>query len=160
MEYKTLTMDVEKISLKQRLMAECVRMQKNIINNAREAMQDAQLSANEHEGAMEEKFDSYREELQNKRDLFARQLDQGLDDLAFLNKVNSQKEYDTVMLGAVVITEMQHLFISISLGKIEIDDQVYFAVSPMAPIYKAMAGLKKGDVFEFRGKKTKILDVF
>lgn len=160
METNVLLMTDEKIAIKQKLMAECVRLQKNVVNNAKEAMQDAQMSANEHDGAMEEKFDSYREELQNKRDMFARQLDQGLDDLAFLNQVNSHKEFETAVLGAVVITEMQNLFISISLGKIEVNGKQYFAVSTMAPIFKAMAGLKKGDTFEFRGKKTRILDVF
>ncbi len=161
METNVIKLEDEKIRLKMRLLGECARMQKNILNNAKTAMQEAQDSANEHDGAMEEKFDSYREELQNKRDMFARQADQALDDLAMLNRVNTTKENDTVMLGSVVETDApQKLFISISLGKIELDGETYFAISPMAPLYKAMAGLKAGDSYEFRGKKCKVKNVF
>ncbi|GAH61152.1 unnamed protein product, partial [marine sediment metagenome] len=61
---------------------------------------------------------------------------------------------------AVVITENQKLFISISLGKIELNKETYFAISPQVPLFKAMERLKKGDSFVFNGKKHQIKDLF
>lgn len=149
------------IELKKKLLAECFKMQRDIVNNARNAMLDAQESANEHDDNTEEKlFDSYREEMQNKRDMFAKQYEKALEELALLNKVDPQKEYDTASFGTVIITEAQSLFIAISLGQIKIDGKVYFAISPSAPLFKAVNGMRKGESFSFRDKPVKVLDVF
>lgn len=154
-------MDNPNIELKKVLLAECFRMQREIVNNARLAMVDAQESVLENEDSTEEKiFDSYREEMQNKRDMFAKQYEKVLEELALLNKVEPQKVYDIAAFGTVVITEAQSLFVSISLGQIKIGDKIYFAVSPAAPLFKALSGKKKGDTFMFRDKSIKILDVF
>ena len=77
-----------------------------------------------------------------------------------LQKVNLQHTHPEAEFGAVVVTEAQKLFVSISLGQIKVADDAYFAISPSAPIYKALAGKKIGETFEFRDKKLKVLDVF
>lgn len=153
---------MESLSLKQRLLAECLKQQKSIVAAARYAMEDAQNSAKEHDEAGEEKlFDSYREEMQNKRDMFAKQFEQSLDDLAMLDKLDPIRQSSTVGFGSIVITENQKLFVSISIGQIVVDDDTtYFAISPSAPLAKAMFGKKAGETFEFRDKKTAILQLF
>lgn len=154
-------MESDRTKIKQQLLSEALRMQKAVVENARNAMMEAQASANDNDDDTEEKlFNSYREEMQNKRDMFARQLEQAVDDLALLNKVTVNQEHNQAEFGSVVITEAQKLFVSISLGQIKVGNDVYFAVSPSAPLFKALAGKKKGETFEFREKKIKVLDVF
>lgn len=154
-------MQENKLELKKRLLAECLKIQNNIVNTARTAMNEAHESALEYDEAAEDNMvDSYREQMQNKRDMFARQLEHSLEDLALLHKVITEKELDTAIFGAVVITESQKLFICISLGAIKTNTDQYFAISPAAPIFKAISGLKKGDSFTFRDKQIKILDIF
>lgn len=154
-------MDSDKSKVKQQLLSEALRMQKVVADNARTAMLDAQSSANDNDDDTEEKlFNSYREEMQNKRDMFARQLEQAMDDTALLSKVNALQEHQAAEFGAVVITEQQKLFISISLGQIKVANDAFFAISPSAPLFKALAGKKKGETFEFRDKKIKVLDVY
>lgn len=149
------------MKIKQQLLTEALRMQKVVADNARSAMMDAQSSANDNDDDTEEKlFNSYREEMQNKRDMFARQLEQAMDDTALLSKVNANQVSEVAEFGSVVITEAQKLFISISLGQIKVGEEIYFAISPSAPIFKAIAGKKKGESFDFRDKKVKVLDVF
>ena len=155
------TMDNSKLKIKQALLSEALRMQRATIDNVRKAMVEAQESANDNEDDTEEKlFSGYREEMQNKRDMFARQLDQAIDDQALLQKVNVQEEHPVAEFGSVIVTEAQKLFVSISLGQIKVGNDAYFAISPSAPIYKALVGKKIGETFEFREKKTKVLDVF
>ena len=157
----TAPMEAEKLKIKQALLSEALRMQRATIENVRKAMMEAQESANDNEDDTEEKlFSGYREEMQNKRDMFARQLDQAIDDQALLQKVNVQEEHPVAEFGSVIVTEAQKLFVSISLGQIKVGNDAYFAISPSAPIYKALVGKKIGETFEFREKKTKVLDVF
>lgn len=152
----------EQLKRKQHLLTECLRLQTANIEQLRGAMLEAQQSANDNEDDTEEKlFNSYREEMQNKRDMFARQLDQALDDMALLSKVTATVANKDVSLGAVVETSSgQKLFISISLGKVVADGEAFFAISPSAPLFKAMAGKKKGDTYDFRDQKVTILEVF
>jgi len=154
-------MQDQKLEFKKRLLAECLKIQNGIVGNARKAMNEAHESALEYDEAAEDNMvDSYREEMQGKRDMFARQLEHSLEDLALLHKVITDKELDNVIFGAVVITESQKLFVSISLGLLKVDGEQYFAISPAAPIFKALAGLHKGDTFTFRDQKVKILDIY
>jgi transcription elongation GreA/GreB family factor len=152
----------DKLKRKQQLLTECLRLQNQNIDQLRATMIDAQQSANDNEDDTEEKlYNSYREEMQNKRDMFARQLDQAIDDRALLQKVTATVENKDVSLGAVVETSAgQKLFISISLGQIKIDGDSFFAISPAAPLFKAMAEKKAGDSYTFRDQKLTIVEVF
>lgn len=154
-------MNSEQLSLKQQLLTECIRIQKEVVGTAKAAMQDAQQSAMDYDESAEDNMvDSYREEMQNKRDMFARQLEVALDDMALLNKLRPELKEEVAGFGSVIITEAQSMFVSISLGSIKIDGKSYVAVSPSAPLYKAVAGKKAGETFMFREKPIKVLDVF
>lgn len=151
-----LTQDLE---TKKRLLQESIQILNTQINAAREAMEDAQNSANEHDGAMEDKFESFRENCQIQRDMYARQLDELISTMALLRRINATKVNHDVSLGAVVHTELQNYFIGVSLGEIKIDGESYFAISGMSPIFKAMMGKTAGETFTFRDKEYKILQV-
>ncbi len=154
-------MNSEQLALKQQLLTECIRIQKEVVATAKAAMQDAQQSAMDYDESAEDNMvDSYREEMQNKRDMFARQLEVALDDMALLNKLRPELKEEVAGFGSVIITEAQSMFVAISLGSIKIDGKSYVAVSPSAPLYKAVAGKKKGETFMFREKPIKVLDVF
>lgn len=151
----------EQLSLKQQLLAECLKIQREVVATAKKAMEEAQESAMEYDESAEDNMvDSYREEMQNKRDMFARQLESALDDLALLHKVKPDEAITTAAFGSVIVTEAQTIFVSISLGVIKLDGKSFVAVSPAAPLYKAVAGKKVGDSFSFRDKQIKVLEVF
>jgi len=154
-------MEDPKLVEKQRILSECLKLQKAIVEHAKKAMTDAQESANEGDDNTEEKlYNSYREEMHNKRDMFARQYDLAIDDLNTLNQIVTSKEYRQAEFGSVVETESGTYFISVSLGQIKVDGKSIFAVSALAPIFKAFDGKKKGDSFSFRDKSFKIKDIF
>lgn len=154
-------MPLSPLETKKQLLAEALRIQKQTVETARKAMQEAQESANDNEDDTEEKlFNSYREEMQNKRDLFAKQLEQAIDDLAMLSKVNVQDPHTVAEFGSVVITDQQKLFVATSLGQLKLESDTFFAISPSAPIYKAFMGMKAGSSFTFRDKSIKILEVY
>jgi transcription elongation GreA/GreB family factor len=153
----TLTQELE---LKKKLLQESTKMLNMQIQAAKDAMDEAQESANEHQGAIEDKFESFREACQIQRDMYARQLDELITTMGVLKRVNSTKENKDVSFGAVVMTELQNYFIGVSLGEIKVDGESFFAISGKSPLYLAMAGKSSGESFVFRGKEYKVLQVF
>jgi hypothetical protein len=150
-----------KVSAKQRILAECLRIQREVVDNARKAMNEAQESANENDDNTEEKlYNSYREEMQNKRDMFARQFELAMEDLNQLNQIVTSKEYHKAEFGSVVETDSGTYFISTSLGQVKVEGKVIFAVSALAPVYRAFEGKKSGESFQFRDRSFKIKEIY
>lgn len=156
----TTTQTTNHLLLKQQLLAECLRIQNSQIRTAKNAMDEAQQSANEHQGALEDKFESFREACQIQRDMFAKQLDEAITSMAVLKRIVATKENKQIMLGSVIFTNLQKFFISVSLGEITVNDEKYFAISAMSPLFKAMAGKNEGDEFSFRDKTYRIESIF
>ena len=154
-----MEMLTHELETKKRLLHESIQLLNMQINAAKEAMDEAQNSANEHDGAMEDKFESFRENCQIQRDMYARQLDELISTMAVLRRINATKSNHDVSLGAVVHTELQNYFIGVSLGEIKVDGESFFAISGMSPIFKAMSGKAAGETFTFRDKEYKILQV-
>ncbi|NEM97829.1 hypothetical protein [Pontibacter burrus] len=153
-------MVAQELELKKRLLQECTKLLNTQIQAAKDAMDDAQESANEHQGAIEDKFESFREACQIQRDMYARQLDELITTMSVLKRINATKENKEVAFGAVVHTNLQNYFIGVSLGQLEMEGETYYAISGMSPVFKAMAGKAAGDTFEFRGQEYKIEQVF
>lgn len=150
---------MDKLSFKKKLANLCIKAQDDVVKHAKNRMNEAQESANEY-GQPQDRYDSYRTQMLGKRNMFAKQFCKAMDERNVLDRIDLLEENDSVEFGSVVITENQKLFISISLGKFEVDGEDFFAISPLVPLFKALAGLKKGDNFEFNGKQQEIVDIF
>lgn len=154
-----MEMLTQEIETKKRLLQECNRLLSEQIKAAKAAMDEAQLSANEHQGAMEDKFESFRENCQIQRDMYARQLDELMRTMGILRNINATKPNKDVSMGAVVRTDVHNYYIGVSLGEIKLDGESFFAISGMSPLYKAMAGKSEGETFTFRDKSFRVLQV-
>ena len=135
----------EKTEIKQQLLKECRKIIKDQIANAKKSMDEAQESANEHQGAIEDKFESFREACQIQRDMFAKQLEEALSRQALLNRVVATKLNKDIMLGSIVKTDAQNYFISVSIGEVKLNDEDFFVISAMSPVFKAMVNKQVGE---------------
>lgn len=145
--------------LKRNLLERCKEIQGEKIQHLELAMQEAEKSAHEL-GQVSDMFDAQRMQLIGSRDMYAGQLKGELELLETLYKIEYAVSRKKVEFGSLVLTDMQNVFISIGLGKVTLNDEVFYAISTKVPFYQAMQGLKKGQTFDFRGKQIKILDVF
>lgn len=143
---------------KLQLLAKFKQQQLETINNLESNMTEIQNSANDY-GAPKDRYDSYRNQLSRKRDMIAKQLQIANEHYEMLDRINTSIKYEKVEFGALVETSKQNLFVSISLGKIELKGTEYFAISPAVPIYQAMDSKKVGEEFEFRGNSFKIIAI-
>lgn len=149
---------MEKINIKQGLIQYAREIQYNSIKELKIAMEEAQKSANDY-GAPRDRYDSYRNQMMRKRDMFAKQLKLAQDNLMALDKIPMDKKLNQIEFGAIVVTSMQNLFVSISLGKIDYEGKVFYAISPNVPIFNALSGKKVNDEIVFNGNRIKILSI-
>ena len=145
-------------TIKYRLIEKCLQMLNERADNAKKAMDDLQQSANEY-GLPKDRYDSFRAQVLRKRDLFAEQYQKSMDEIELIKKINPSKQSEKVEFGSLVITNKQKLFVSISLGKIELENEQFYAISTQVPIFKAIQNRKTGDKFEFNGNKFEILEI-
>lgn len=151
---------MEKLRLKREIADICRNIKLESEANLISAIRDAEQSANEY-GQPKDRYDSYRAQLSNKRDMLAQQLRKIQEEIGLIDRIDLNRECDTAGFGAVVITPLQKVFISIGIGKINVKEGAeYYAISAAVPFAKAVRDLKKGDTFEFNGRKIEILDLF
>ncbi|RDV13545.1 hypothetical protein DXT99_18575 [Pontibacter diazotrophicus] len=151
---------IQELEIKRRLLQECKKVLNLQIKAAKEAMEDAQQSAKDSQGDMMGDLESFRESCQIQRDMYARQLDELMTTMAMLRWINATKVNIKVSPGAVVRTELHNYFIGTSICEIKLEEDSYYAVSAMSPLYKAMAGKATGETFTFRDREYKILQVY
>ncbi|MEN8185885.1 MAG: GreA/GreB family elongation factor [Bacteroidota bacterium] len=77
-----------------------------------------------------------------------------------INRISLEVNTEIISLGSVVKTSFQYYFLSVSIGEIKVDDQVYYAVSPKSPIGNLLLGKRVGDEVVFNGIKIEILEIF
>lgn len=136
----------------------CKSMQSETIRNLKAAVDESQKAANEY-GPPKDRYDSFRTQLLRKRDMYALQLSKAMEQKDILGRIEPGKKLDKVEFGALVFTDKQNIFVSIGLGKLEVNNQTFFAISPQVPIFKALQGRKAGEEFTFNNNKFKILEI-
>ena len=146
-------------NLKSKLLEICFNNQNRIADIAKTEMDDAQKMASDY-GCARDKYDVFRAQLLAKKDMFANQYQKAIDEISILKRIDISEVKSTAEFGAVVITQTHNLFISISIGKIEIEGKDFFAISSQVPLFKSLKGLKIGDTFTFNGNSNKIIEVF
>ncbi len=91
--------------------------------------------------------------------MFVSQYNKILEQLDILRKINPEEESQNIEFGSIVITDRQKIFVAVGLGKIKVNGDTWFVISPQVPIFEAMKGKKAGDEFIFNNIKHKILQV-
>lgn len=148
-----------KLEFKQKILNHCINVLNERANTAKLAMDELQQTANDY-GLPRDRYDSFRNQLLRKRDLHAEQYQKAIDEIKLLEKIKVTEINNQVQFGSVVKTNKQIMFISVSLGKIEIEENTIYAVSPQVPIFNVMKDLKTGDSFKFNNNTFKIVDLF
>jgi hypothetical protein len=150
---------MDKLLLKKRIIEECIIHQQKIADSSMDEMTEADESAKDY-GNPEDWTDTFKTDMLNKRDVYMIQHRKAMEEISKLKLIDVKRKMDSVAYGTVVFTESQKLFISTGIGKLTVDKDEFFVISPSVPLYQVIRTLKKGSIFEFRGKKDKIREVF
>ncbi len=146
------------LNVKQKVYEAVLRAQEEAAELARQAMTEADQAAQEEVNTMDI-YESYRSQYLQKSEMFARQFQKASEQLEIIRRIDPNRKCDVVEFGAAVITSKQKMFIAIGMGKIEIDGETWYVISPQVPIFAAMKGKREGDEFSFNNVKHKIIQI-
>lgn len=73
-----------------------------------------------------------------------------------LDKIDISKKSKKVHLGSLVFTQKDTYFLSISAGKIVVNNEVFYAISTSSPIGKLLLRKQENEQFSFNGNTIKI----
>ena len=123
---------------------------------------DAQEEANYHKGAMQSRYDTFKEEAQAKKDAYMRQLEEKNKIMVLLNSMHQVGNYDKVITGSIVETSLANYFISAYIfdKPININKKNFLPISIASPLGRIFSNKKKGDKVIFKGKEIIILDIY
>ncbi|CAM1349881.1 3-oxoacyl-ACP synthase [Tenacibaculum insulae] len=77
-----------------------------------------------------------------------------------LSKINLTSVSNMAHLGSVIKTTQACFFLSVSSGKLMVNNQTYYAVSVSSPIGSMLLGKNVGDTFTFNNSKQIIKSIF
>jgi len=146
--------------LKQELYKKC----KDFVNNRLQTIEEV-ISSNqkalqsETKSSAGDKHETGRAMLQLEMEKAGQQLNVVAHMKEVLSKIDVSKTSSIVHLGSVIKTNKNNYFLSVSAGKLTVNDKDYFAISSQSPIGKLLLGKQKNDTVVWNGSSIKILEV-
>lgn len=138
----------------------CLSQVQERITRLQTEMKALKVSAEtDTKSSMGDKYETAREMINLEKGKIDQQLAEALKAKQVLDSIDSEKSNWTCVLGSLVGTPNANYFLSISIGKVSLDDTDYFIISPMSPIGQQLLDKKAGDQFSFGGKPVEILSV-
>ncbi|RXQ97332.1 3-oxoacyl-ACP synthase [Ancylomarina salipaludis] len=106
-----------------------------------------------------DKYETGREMMQIEIEKNEVLLNQTLKHRKELARIDSSEEFNKVSFGSLVVTDQGTYFISIGIGKIQIGNQVCYAISLASPIGGLLKDKLIGDEVQFQGRIFKIKEI-
>jgi ElaB/YqjD/DUF883 family membrane-anchored ribosome-binding protein len=129
----------------------CLELLKGQISERSKAVMDAQESVfSNAKSSAGDKHETGRAMAQIELEKLSNNLSQSKQLYAALQQVK-QGVCQQVETGALCETNVGLFYVSVSLGKIDVEGKPVFCLSSAAPISQAMMGLKQGDRFTING---------
>ncbi len=115
----------------------------------------------EGENSPSEEDDGGKGDMLNELEKYAKYVETTEKTKEQLKRIDVSQEHQVVANGSLVETENNFFFITVALGKLDIEDNKnYYSISTDAPIYAHLKGKKAGDSFAFNNMNYKIVNVY
>jgi transcription elongation GreA/GreB family factor len=136
--------------IKQLIFTEVMKIIAERIDLAKQAIESAKESRdNETKSSVGDKFETGRTLMQFEVEKSKVQLKKTEKLKSELLKINIQRKYTKVEFGSLVYTNKWNYFISIGIGKININKKEYVCISLASPIGKALYNKTENDTVSF-----------
>ena len=147
------------MSIKQELLQVCMDYVKKRIYNYKLEMETIKESIENNDKVNSEDDDSGNGKLLNDLEKNAQHLNDATKMLETLKQINPKIYNESGALGSIVYTQTNIFFLSVSVGKIELEGSSYFAISLQSPIGVLLRNKIKGDQINFNGTNYTITDI-
>jgi len=150
-------------NLKQEIYLYCQQKINAQLAIIRQSLEDFQQSANEEtKSSAGDKYETGRAMMNLEKEKAMLQWTETDKLIRVLNQIHPEKTQSEAGLGSLVETDHGFYFLSVGLGRIELDsskikrEMNVFAISLISPIGQCLSGSHAGDEVLFNGKKIKI----
>ena len=148
---------MNKYEIKERLFQACQADINQRINSIQEVLESIEESRNnETKSSVGDKYETGRSMMQMEEQKGRQQLFQANQVRLELMKIDIKRKLNKVETGSLVETTNGNYFISVGMGKVRLDDVLYYCISSRSPIGIKLMHKEKGDEVEFNGKKIRI----
>ncbi len=147
------------VKIKQQLFSYCSEYLNDKRNSLQSALEMAREAvADDGKSTAGDKHETGRAMAQLEQEKLSSQFFELEKSQQVLDQIDPVSESTKIKLGSVVFTNNGNYFVSISAGKKEIDQTVFFIISPNSPIGQALIN-SNGKEFSFNGKTSIILQL-
>jgi len=147
-------------NIKEELYNHCEQFVKDRLTRIQDRIANIQESlTSETKSTAGDKHETGRAMLQLEREKTGVQLAQVQNLQEVLAKIDIHSSSEIIRLGSIVVTSTGNYYLGISVGKIIIDNSVYFAIATNTPIGKLLLGKTIGDHFSFNGNEIIITNI-
>ncbi|RCH53641.1 3-oxoacyl-ACP synthase [Mucilaginibacter hurinus] len=148
------------LQLKQKLYNACLSYVQSRINTTQQAINTAQQAGKDDtKSSAGDKYETGREMAQQEENRNVAQLNEANKLKVALNFINPTHTSPLAEAGSLIFTNKGNFYLSISAGTLNVDGQVYFAVSPASPIGLQLKGKRRGDEFSLNGHLYSIQNI-
>ena len=141
------------LELKKNLFLKCKNLVEQKITAIKDSLIQIQEAANnETKSSAGDKHETGRAMAQLETEKLSAQLAEVLKTEQVLTQINPNSKHQLIGLGSLVITNYGKFYISISIGKVEVNNEIYFAISSISPIGKLLLQKTENDSFIFNGR--------
>ncbi len=150
----------EREHTKARLHAHCLALAAKSIQTARAALAAAQEAGNaETRSSAGDKYETGRTMMQLEQEKLKGQLMQAIELKNQLAQLRPGQVSETAGPGSLVFTNHGNFYLSVGLGKVKMDGQVFFAISLESPAGQALRGRRKGEKFVFQNRNYLAMEI-
>ena len=123
-------------------------------------MNVTESSNNETKSSAGDKHETARAMMQLEQEKLGKQLKEIEEQKTELVKLDISKTPSLIAKGTLIQSDKGFLFLSIGLGKIVVDGEPVFAISPQSPLGLKLLGKKEKDIVEMNEVKYTIEKLF
>ncbi len=147
------------MEIKKQLYQACLFDIEKRMTTAQEALDDAIAAGNEEsKSSAGDKYETGRAMMQMEQDKHRAQLLKAAQTKSEMTQIDIKRKCIKVEKGALVHTSGGSFFISVGIGKIKLNNS-YYAISPEAPLAKAMMGHQENEIVLFQNKEYQIVEI-
>jgi len=148
------------MNIKKELYDQCCEFVENKLIKIQDAIHEIQESlTTETKSSAGDKHETGRAMLQLEREKIGQQLAETQKLKETLSKIDSSKVSYKVSLGSIVYTSQHNYFIAISAGKLQLEDDHFYAISTNTPIAQLLLGKAEGNKVIFREQSFSIIQI-
>jgi len=147
------------MTTKQRLLEACNAYVDKRINDYKSEINLIKESIASNDQGNDEDDDSGNGKLFNDLEKNMEHLNDATKTKEHLKLIKTNVDSTDAILGSIVKTDSMNFYISTSIGKIELDSEVYYAISLNSPIGQLLKNKSVNETFEFNQRKYTIREI-